>query len=245
MAAVAAQKIKSFASGVSERISETSTKGMGENNVASGLAANLGIVWESIVNLVKSPFFPYLFVTYILNLPPFAYGLASVFSVECNSDWLFFNAFLTAMHLIASVYTVHRIREESKNDSRTEEISDETPYMQAVDASTIQTPPIPGTPNSWERIRVVMCYDMSMAIYYVLCIVWAIWLVLGTKKIKDGEVDESCGRWVKLSVVFGFLYMGLGVVAWIGSLCFLRYNKLSHSSKAVLAVDENGGISLA
>ena len=100
-------------------------------------------------------------------------------------------------------------------------------------------------PNSWERIRKVMCYDLAMAFYYILCLIWAIWQGLGMKKIMEDDVAGECNRWVLLSVICGFLYVVLGLVAWTGSLCLLRYNKLSHSSKDVLAVDDDGGVSLA
>ena len=167
--------------------------------------------------------------------------------------------------MMIAVYTVYRIRKNNKSPKpvydddgiRVSAAGDdtsgsETPYVQAgvnTSNNNNDAKQIGGAPDSWERIRIVMCYDMVMAIYYILCLVWAIWQGIGTTKIINGEFEQVCGRWVLLSVVCGFLYMGLGVVAWTFSLCFLRYKKLnsqqSSLSKEVLAVDDNGRISLA
>ena len=255
MAAVAAKRINSFASEMSTRIDAASTKVRGENPAffdrwdrrCGSMNALTSVLWEQAVDLVTSPFFPYLFVTFLLNIPPFAYGLASVFAPDCSSSWLVYNAFLSAIHMGVSVYGVMRIRAEvKKSSSRNNKEETETPYVkvEASGAFTLTT----SEPNSWDRIRVVMCYDMVMATYYILCVVWMIWQGIGTQRVIDGQVDNACGRWVVLSVAFGFLYMGLGIMSWVGSLCFLRYNNINgrgSSDKDILVVDDAGGVSLA
>ena len=147
-----------------------------------------------------------------------------------------------------SVYSVYRIRGEVRQKNTTLKSGDvETPYVKVEKSGgTILTT---GEPNSWDRIRIIYCYDLVMAIYYILCVVWVMWLGSGTNRVIEGDVDSACGRWVVLSVVFGFLYMGIGVVSWVGSLCLLRYHTLQEgktpSSDGVLVVDDAGGVSLA
>jgi len=218
-----------------------------------------------MVEFVKSSFFPYLLFTYVLNLPPFIYCIATIFSYNCNLNWLFFNSFLDAIHMMASVYSVHRIgAKKNQDDSSLDGVmvtapaqdrgGGETPYVQA-DKHKPTTTLLGGAPNSWDRIRIVLCYDLVMAIYYLIVLVWVIWQCLGLREVilnnhqdKNHVIEEDCRRWVLFSVVYGFLYMGLGVMAWIGSLGYLRY-QTTHLQKQhqqqVLAVDENGSVSLA
>lgn len=246
MAAVVGQKLGALASQTSERLGEATTKFRGDHkescggieSMCAGFGAFLTAICLSLRQTVSSSFFPYLFTTFALNIPPFAFGLASVFSEQCNSNWLIFNAFLSAMHMMVSVYTVHRIREDAPEEKEANH------YVQADSDSATR-----GAPNSWERIKLVMCYDMVMATYYILFIFWVIWQGIGIRHIFDEEVDASCLRWVVYSVICGFLYMGLGALAWTGSLCFIRYYKLSEqkkgaSRKAVLAMDDNGRVEL-
>lgn len=264
MAAVAARHFGTLASAASEKVGTVATQVRSENketfdqidDQCDGVKSTCFVVWAQAVELATSAFFPYLLVTFLLNIPPFAYGLASVFSAECGSSWLVFNAFLVAVHMGVSVYAVHRIRQQVKKAdtaaAKVEEGESETPYVNvdAAAATSIGKKKLStatSDPNSWDRIKVVMCYDFVMAVYYILCVVWMIWQGIGTRRMIDGEVDNECGRWVVLSVVCGFLYIGLGVVSWVGSLCFLRYRSLQEGkgSQDVLVVDDTGGISLA
>lgn len=147
--------------------------------------------------------------------------------------------------MVTSVYTVHRIRAEGIAEP--DEL-DGSHYVD-VEASTASKLALVfrcGAPNSWERIKNVMCYDMVMAIYYILCIFWVIWQGIGTRHIFDEEVDANCSKWVVYSIICGFLYMGMGALAWTASLCFLRYHKLCESQdKDVYTVNDKGGVELA
>jgi len=225
-------------------------------------------VYLYIVQMVLSPFFPYLAVTYILNIPPVVFGMESVFSVVCSSKWLMVNTFLTTMHILTGTYMVFRIRVEDQTlvavEKQVSEVTgsskvflapttsadaavEPTDYVRAEDGDAAaanvasgdgddmkaeRSPTIVtnrGSPSSWERIRYVMCYDMVMAIYYLLFVFWIIWQTIGTATILQNQQDEECGKYLILSVVCGFLYMGLVVVALICSICFLRYKKISEA----------------
>jgi len=195
-------------------------------------------ICKGFKDAANSSFFPYLFVTFALNIPAFAFGLATTFSETCNSNWLVFNAFLCAMHMLVSVYTVYRIRAkrskkgESKSFFAPAASQDEESYyasgQDGMNADSLPQKSQDGLPNSWKRIRAVMCYDMMMAVYYVLFLVWIVWQSNGARLILEAHPqDKECGRWIFLSVILGFLYMGLVIVAWTMSLCMLRYKKLS------------------
>lgn len=74
---------------------------------------------SSIGRVLTSPFTPYLLTTVVLNLPPFVWGTRTAIDVfhynsSCqNSRWLYINAALSLVHLIAAFYIVHRIQEEN------------------------------------------------------------------------------------------------------------------------------------
>jgi len=190
---------------------------------------------------VTSSFFPYLSTTFLLNIPPFALGLATVISDECESNWLVFNGFLCFLHMAVATYIVYRIRAlgSSRKGGINGGCDDESKvYLAPVDdcyqgmdvkgVNGSSDGPAEGPPNSWDRVRAVMCYDMVMACYYILFLVWVIWESNGTRIILENHPqDQSCGNWMVLSVIFGFLFMGLVLVAWTASLCLLRFRRLS------------------
>lgn len=257
LASEASDKINAFASKLRKENKGTCDS---LDTLCGGMAAFLAIAWASVLESMASAFFPYLFVTFALNIPPFAYGLASVFSAECNSRWLLNNSFLSAVHMVVSVYIVVRIREEetptngaslAEND-RVDANNENgvTPYVQApTEMSTGLETSLMYPPNSWERIGEVVCRDLTMAFYYILCLVWLIWQVIGTSRLIHGDVAKACSNWLSISVICGRLYIFLGLAAWTFSLCLVRYNKLKDeenpNSQEVLTIEDNGGVSLA
>jgi hypothetical protein len=68
--------------------------------------------------VLSSPFTPYLLTTIVLNSPPAIWGLRTAvetirYKEDCqDSQWLFVNAILSIIHLLAAFYIVHRIQEE-------------------------------------------------------------------------------------------------------------------------------------
>lgn len=209
------------------------------------------VLYDEIMAVLNSAFFPYLLVTFGLNIPCFAFGLASMVSPDCSSSWLIYNTFLVIMHMGISVYAVRRIKRKSKKEKGLTETETtgggitETPYIR-VDAAK----PPGGKANSWTRIKIVMFYDLVMAVYYILYVVWLIWLGIGVARVMNHEVSSSCGRWVLMSVIFGFLYVGLGAVSLVVSLCLLRYRLIQEAEKLGESAEEdllagNCGIGLA
>ena len=257
------QNFTTLACEVSDKINAKASKLRRENKetcdrvdtLCGGIAAFLAVAWASVLESMASAFFPHIFVTFALNAPPLAYGLASAIAEECNSRWLLFNAFLAAIHMVTCVYVVVRIRgEEPPSTSSSLQIESGilgstdngfgiTPYVQATTASRRTT-----SPNSWERISKVLFRDLTMACYYVLCLLWIIWQVIGTRRLLRDNTANACNNWLSISVLCGRLYLCLGPVAWIFSLCFVRYNKLKEedsNSQNVLTLDDNDGVGLA
>jgi hypothetical protein len=251
MAAIATQNYGDLSSETSDQNGHAAKAAVRHFKNCPGVADVMRVVCNELVDLATSSFSPYLLVTFALNIPPFGYGLASLFPYTCNSRWLFFNTFLSAMHMAISIYAVQQIR------GATMAIEDEaeTSYVKVDKNGNTSEPTTVSTPNSWARIRTLLCYDKVMNIYYVFCIVWVIWQVIGTHHLVGGKVHQACNRWVLFSVVCGFLYVGLGLLALVCSLCYLRYHNLqaTHQLKTedpsknqVLAIDDGvGGASFA
>ena len=71
-----------------------------------------GVGCESFGQVLKSPFFPYLALTFALNMPAVVYGIRSVASPCLSlSSWLMANALLGLVHMFAAYYIVNKIRE--------------------------------------------------------------------------------------------------------------------------------------
>jgi hypothetical protein len=153
-----------------------------------------GVGCECLWELVGSAFFPYMFVTFALNIPPFALGLKSIMDIEnCRNEatWMIVNGVCCLIHIIACVYIVHRVQEEEKlNFPLTQPpITTTTTVISASvydSESKKETTTVVATPesnleygtyqkmsnddiapsNSWGRIHHIMCYDKGVAIYY-------------------------------------------------------------------------------
>jgi hypothetical protein len=94
--------------------------------------------------------------------------------------------------------------------------------------TTTASPPTyqTGARNSMTRIKYVLCYDPVVAIYIVVFLVWVVWQSVGTtRSFKLGNNGYNCALvqdWTMVSIVCGYLYMGLVGIAFLCSLCCLR-----------------------
>lgn len=80
-----------------------------------------GVGCSSICEVVSTPFFPYLLTTFGLNIPVLALGLQSIpdfMNGGCGSEsrWMIAAAGFAIVHMVASLYIIHRIREEKNED---------------------------------------------------------------------------------------------------------------------------------
>lgn len=111
----------------------------------------------------KSPFLPYLALTFALNTPGVVYGLRSIAS-GCGDlkGWLLPNAFFCLLHMIAAYYVVNKIREPSGSNLPTN-ANDKIPQPNTATTgfSLMANEDAAGEENSFQRIKHIVCYGES------------------------------------------------------------------------------------
>ena len=153
------------------------------SSCCSSLCSTLG-------RALTSPFTPYLLTTVLLNLPPVLWGLRTLvevlkFGVKCqNSRWLYVNALLSLVHLLAAFYIVHRIQQERRAENESIEATvvvegktvetavdpegagqnhaDSTPYK-AMDADKINNNNNNNTTFDWQSVASYVFPGPTMA----------------------------------------------------------------------------------
>ena len=120
MAAVLCQGIGSCCSGCGKliclpfQLCDKACQGLckGCSAACEGVCKGCSNVCDTIGNICTSPFFPYLGVTFVLNVFPIIYGISPGIINWCESlsIWLLINAILAAIHIGASFYIVTQIR---------------------------------------------------------------------------------------------------------------------------------------
>lgn len=174
-----------------------------------------------------SPFFPYLALTFGLNLPGVFYAIKSL-PLDCAglSGWLLGNGILCLIHMVAAMYIVNKIRETppSLRDPITK-----TEDTEAASTSygnfTIPKENENGAANSFARIKYVLCYDKTMAVYIVIFIGWIIYLSTGIAKRLNAGEDGGCGneiQYMNVAISCGYMYLSMVFMAFGCSLCCLR-----------------------
>jgi hypothetical protein len=186
-------------------------------------ALNFGC--ESLGDVIKSPFFLYLAVTFGLNLPPVVFAIrATVDWCSEVSNWVAYNGVLALIHMAAAMYITKTIRASNEASAMavSGQLAEEGQYVN----SNFSTPKAdqPGAANSCERLKHVLCYDKVVALYICVFIGWVFWLAMGInlKLNSDGLCDGEQEGYLVKSVTFGYLYMCLCWVAFAFSLCCLR-----------------------
>lgn len=137
-------------------------------------------VTETIQQVVCSPFFPFIFITLLCNLP-------SILSVKIACTWSLVNAIFCGINIIACFYMVHKLQQEkvlvqaqvvddSNNDNKTD--------YQTMPASETRLREAPA-----ERLKQVLCYDAGVAVYIVVFVLWLCWLTYG---FQQAIVQDDC-----------------------------------------------------
>lgn len=211
-----------------------------------------GACCESFADVFASPFLPYILVTFGLNIPPILAGIQSIMDESCwpAIQWLSINAILCAIHMIACIYIIRKIREDNV---QSEQNNTSTNYVETSKMGSLggtQTNKLEAGSfygdiareiiarddtaphSSWGRIKNVLCYDKGVALYIVVGVCWIVWQTVGVNKHfalagggGGGENGEDCGtanQQFTTSLFCGWLFMGLGGMGFFCSMCCMR-----------------------
>lgn len=183
-----------------------------------------GMACTSCNDMLTSPFFLYLALTFGLNMPGVVYGVKVLMS-DCLglTTWLLGNGVLCLAHMLAAYYIVNKIREAKEPSEDTFWSFQAEDEEEAPKSLTMPKLDQTGGANSFTRIKHVMCYDKTMAVYIVVFITWVMWLSYGiAKRLMDIEGCEEQVHYLDVSIICGYLYLSLVFVAFGCSLCCIR-----------------------
>jgi hypothetical protein len=199
-------------------------------------ALNLGC--ETLGDLLCTPFMPYILVTFGLNTPAVVFGVLSFGSIGCDElfTWLIANAVLSAIHMVACLYIIRRIRESAAEPmavatvvTKGDDIPSKTEQGYLVSNFTAlpeNSADREGGANSFQRIKHVLCYDQGMAVYILVVIVWVVWMSLGISRrlLADGE-NADCdilAGYMNITIVCGYVWMMVVACAFCCSILCVR-----------------------
>jgi hypothetical protein len=185
-----------------------------------------GVACNSITDVIMTPFFPYLAVTFCLNMPGVFFGAKGLgFQCPSLSSWLVINGVLCVGHMIASIYIVNSIRETPPQSSAimafTGDAEAQTPTTDYKNF-TVPKENEHGHANSFARVKYVLCHDKIMAVYIVCFIGWVLWLSAGVAKRLGADDCDNEGQFMSVAISCGYLYFSLVFMAFGCSLCCLR-----------------------
>ena len=167
--------------------------------------------------IVCSPFFPYLALTALLNLPPIGFAISASLSADCEkANWLFVNCALCLVHVVASIYIVRKIQctQQEEHAELVQVPGSAEKGNVEVGTARVSTTSSSSNKNnnndsseagSRQRMKQVMCYDPCVAIYMLLAAGWLAWLIVGYIGLIDMDDDEECDE------INGFYFASLGV----------------------------------
>eukprot|EP00547_Thalassionema_nitzschioides_P004612 CAMPEP_0194211284 /NCGR_PEP_ID=MMETSP0156-20130528/9902_1 /TAXON_ID=33649 /ORGANISM="Thalassionema nitzschioides, Strain L26-B" /LENGTH=236 /DNA_ID=CAMNT_0038938793 /DNA_START=65 /DNA_END=772 /DNA_ORIENTATION=- len=207
-----------------------------------------GIGCQSIVDVVTSSFFPYIFVTAAFNVPVVILGAKGIsgFGGENCKDESFFmllSGAFALMHIIACFYIIHRIREDrevetsnvatttpvSVHDMESGKTKESTDYKNIATAtatpvtttSTVIIEDDAAPRYSAGRIKDVLCYDKGVALYIVITVVWIFWQCQGLNVYfkHDQENCADVASGMLTSLFCGWFFASLVGIAFLCSLC--------------------------
>lgn len=200
---------------------------------------------DKIGELMCTPFMPYLVVTFGLNTPAVVYALKSIEDYDCSYSlfrWLVINAIFGFCHMIAAFYIVQIIRAQApgpRMEGTTSTINattglnspkaaEEGQYVesnfQPITDGTVGYD-VPGGPNSFHRIKHVLCYDKGMAIYILIFLSWIVWMGIGVMRrlsFQDGGNCDVMLGYMNTTIACGYVWMSMVGVAFCCSLVCLR-----------------------
>ena len=163
--------------------------------------------------LVCTPFFPYLALTAVLNLPSLGFAIRAATQSSCDqTNWLYVNCALCLVHVVMSIYIVRKIQaSQDENDDDNlipaQVTGDNKNDAPAARVSTSSSAPPAGA--SRKRMKEVLCYDPGVAIYLLVSLGWVGWLMYGYSQLVDDDDADGCDdiqSYYYTSLTLGTLY---------------------------------------
>lgn len=187
-----------------------------------------GLCTKELSEMFKSPFCVYLSVALGLNLPSIvfacraaAYG-AGGGGCDDQLNWMYLNAVLCAINMIAAIYISERIQKERDHTVTVNQLEDGTYYK--VKASAVGAGGDTSRHNSMERIKKTLCDDKGVAVYIVFAVIYLIWQSIGMSRWLAAGAncgDGQIATYMFNSLICNWLFITLGATSFICSLCCL------------------------
>jgi ABC-type glucose/galactose transport system permease subunit len=121
------------------------------------------------------------------------------------------------------MYIVNKIR--ATNSSLDDKIVDSEAGVTNYSNFIVPKENEQGAANSFSRIKHVLCYDTTMAVYIVIFIGWVVWLATGVAKRLGADEGGNCDsdiQGMNVAISCGYMYLSMVFVAFGCSLCCLR-----------------------
>lgn len=158
-------------------------------------------------------------------MPGLVYGAMSIVK-DCPNlgNWMIANGVLALVHMIAALYIVKKIRETSSSHDTQHKSGDSEAPSTNYSNFTVPNRDQHGAANSFTRIKHVLCYDKTVAVYIIIFIGWIVWLCIGMARrfSADGEDCDQEVKWMNVIISCGYIYLSMVFVAFGCSLCCLR-----------------------
>lgn len=180
--------------------------------------------------LVCTPFFPYLALTALLNLPSLGFAVKAATQSRCDqSNWLFVNCALCLVHVVMSIYIVRKIQASQDDDDDDNlipaQVAGESKNDTTTPAPRVSTSSSAPAGPSRKRMKDVLCYDPGVAIYLLVSLGWMAWLMVGYAQLVDEDDGEGCDdiqSYYYTSLTLGTLYGMLVCCTFCCSFLCLR-----------------------
>jgi len=197
---------------------------------------------DMLGEVMCTPFAPYLIVTLGLNTPAVVYALKSIDDYDCSYSlfrWMVVNASFGLCHIVAAFYITRIIRAPAPRPDEgiptvtattglnSPKAAEEGLYVEASNTTFTRITDgdysVPGGPNSFKRVKHVLCYDKGMAIYILVFLSWIVWMGIGVSRrlSNGGDCYEMIG-YMNTTIACGYVWMSLVGVAFCCSLLCLR-----------------------
>lgn len=206
-----------------------------------------GVVCEGLFKVMRSPFCLYLTVALGLNTPPVIFaGQAFAIKGGCNVAlyWLLVNAILCVVNMAAAIYISGKIGYDPADAEAANKTNNDVKTSDDIESSAIENKKtkapaeqtiIPIKNRTWplfettsrakslSRVRDVLCHDPIVAIYIVIGIGYIVWQTIGIGRMNDAaDCGGGMDKLISDSLMFGFLFISLGAMAFSCSVCCLR-----------------------